>query len=160
MIWVAAGAVLACLLAATGYVLHTLAAAIRSAATAATPRMAPAAAPDAYPMGSGRALEGEVAGLQERIDTLTLAVAEGIAHVERAENRIKATVKRARRELEAGGIDSPGLAAEAQELFELDAEGSGGPPVSPVREDVGGYQSSVPGVSIEQLQRARARGLN
>lgn len=63
---------------------------------------------------------------------INLAVAEGIKHVERAENRIKATIRRAREELEEGGISSPGLDAEALELFGRDEGGGGSRGMQPV----------------------------
>lgn len=52
-----------------------------------------------------------------RSDIIT-AVDEGIRDVKRRENRIRATVRRAREELEEGGIRSPGLEAEARDLLE------------------------------------------
>lgn len=56
---------------------------------------------------------------------INTAVAEGIKHVERAENRIRATVRRAREELEEGGVRSPGLEAEARELSLFDGARGG-----------------------------------
>jgi len=96
------------------------------------------------------ALEGvanEIPGLRaeyaEFKAMVTTAVAEGIQHVERAENRIKATVRRARRELEDGGVRSPGLEAEARDLFDDDA---GGGPSEAVLSCVGcsGPRGSLP----------------
>jgi len=64
--------------------------------------------------------------LEQRIDVLTLAVDEGIRHVDRAEKRIRATVGRARRELQELGVESPGLEAEAADLRVLDGgQGAG-----------------------------------
>lgn len=57
-----------------------------------------------------------------RFEELIFAVSEGISKVERAEARIRATVKRARKELEAGGTYSPALDAEAQELRVIDGD--------------------------------------
>lgn len=65
-------------------------------------------------------LEGAYKLLEQRMDNLTLAVDEGIRHVDRAEKRIRATVGRARRELREIGIESPGLEAEARDLRILD----------------------------------------
>jgi hypothetical protein len=59
---------------------------------------------------------------EERLNMLTLAVAEGIAHVDRAEARIRATVGRARRQLRDAGLEDPGVEAEAGQLFGVDEE--------------------------------------
>lgn len=105
------------------------------------------------------------ANAHARIDTLTLAVAEGIQHVERAENRIRATIKRARQELADGGISSPGLDAEAQQLHLLDGEGSDGGRVLPVPSSVAesvprfddAQPSAVPGMNRGQLRKYGGR---
>jgi len=71
-----------------------------------------------------------------KIDQLGQAVVEGISNVERRENRIRATIGRARKELEAHGLESPAVEAEYRDLQAVDgARGAtGGVPV--VREDV------------------------
>lgn len=66
---------------------------------------------------------------------IEIAVAEGIKHVERAENRIKSTVRRAKQQLAEHGLESPGLEAESAELRVID----GG----------GGAQSELPAVPTE-----------
>jgi len=114
------------------------------------------------------ALEGvanEIPGLRaeyaEFKAMVTTAVAEGIQHVERAENRIKATVRRARRELEDGGVRSPGLEAEARDLFDDDAGGGPSEAVPPVHDHVGGspaWVAAVPGaLSPAHLSRMTGR---
>lgn len=80
--------------------------------------------------------ERDLAELQVRINELTMAVAEGIQHVDRAERRVKATVARARRQLEDSGLESPGLEAEWAELRERDGDGGEERGVQPVREAV------------------------
>lgn len=75
--------------------------------------------------------------LDRRIVTLTLATAEGIERVDRAERRIRSTVQRARKELAGFGYESPGLEAEATELRLVDDGGSGDDGVQPLRPDVG-----------------------
>lgn len=91
-----------------------------------------------------------VSGYDARLNHLTLAVAEGIQHVERAENRIRATVRRAREELLENGLEpSPGLDAEARELRLVDGGGSPPSPVHPVRAEVGEDEDEIvalPGV--------------
>ncbi len=108
----------------------------------------------------------ELAGLsrehEARLNNLTLAVAEGIQHVERAEARIRATVGRARAELRAAGIESAGVEAEASSLQLVDGEGSGSGPVRPVPEAVAPsveyddrVPSAIPGMTRGELRRFR-----
>lgn len=72
----------------------------------------------------------------ELIQDLTLAVAEGVRSVARAEKRVAKTVQVARRQLAASGLEHPGLEAEAEELRERDAEGSDEGELPAVQEDV------------------------
>lgn len=97
---------------------------------------------------------------EDRLNNVTLAVAEGIQHVERAEARIRATVGRARRELRDAGLASPGVEAEAAQLF-LD-DGTQGPRegVPPVRADVeditqfdDNEHTGIPGMTRGQIRR-------
>lgn len=60
------------------------------------------------------------------------AVDEGIRDVKRRENRVRATVRRAREELADGGSWSPGLEAEAGDLLAGDAGRGGSEAVPPV----------------------------
>lgn len=99
--------------------------------------------------------EQMIEALEERIDTLRLAVAEGIQHVERSENRIKATVRRAREKFAEEGFESPGLDAEAAELRLIDGGGGEEGELPAVRQSVESPQSSIPGVTPEQLRSAR-----
>ena len=106
---------------------------------------------------------------EDRLTNLTLAVAEGIAHVERAEARIRATVQRARAQLADAGIESPALEAEGDQLQLLDDAGSGGRRLHAVREDVAAPDpgprfeerpddnrpSAVPGMTRGALRRFR-----
>lgn len=86
-----------------------------------------------------------VGGYDARLNQLTLAVAEGIQHVERAENRIRATVQRARKELVENGFEpSPGLEAEASSLRLGDVDRGPERPVHPVREEVGDDDEIIP----------------
>jgi len=65
---------------------------------------------------------------------INLAVAEGIKNVERAENRIRATVRRAREQLSEHGLESPGLEAEYRDLQVVDGGRSEAPQVPAVHE--------------------------
>jgi len=90
------------------------------------------------------------------IQETRLAVADGIERVDRAERRIKATVKRARSELAAEGFESSGLEAENHELQLLDGGRSGErelPPVSEEVENVDPAPSSIPGVTADALRK-------
>lgn len=106
---------------------------------------------------------------EDRLTNLTLAVAEGIAHVERAEARIRATVQRARAQLAEAGIESPALEAEGDQLQLLDDAGSGGRRLHAMPDDVGAppaqsqpdvraddhRPSPIPGMTRGQLRRYR-----
>ncbi len=91
--------------------------------------------------------------IDARFELLTEAVASGIAHVERSEARVRATVARARQELGQFGIEHPGLEAEGEELRFGDGGGSEEEGLPPVHEDVAEGGSSIPGVSAEVLAR-------
>lgn len=104
-------------------------------------------------------IEATLDGLEARLDQLAVAVAEGIERVQRTESRIAATLQRAqeRMEREFGGVD-PAVAAEAREFHGVDGTasyGGGVPPMQPEVEAAGDQPSSVPGVSVAHLQRAR-----
>jgi len=74
---------------------------------------------------------GRLSELSDRIDTLTLAVDEGIRRVDRAENRIQKTVTSARRLVRDAGLEHAGIEAEYEELQPRDAEPSEGLPAVP-----------------------------
>ncbi len=97
----------------------------------------------------------EVGRLTARVEELAVALAHGIEHVERTENRIKATVARARKSFADEGFESPGLEAEAAQLRLSDGGGSEEGELPPVRESMEGTPSSIEGVTVEELQRAR-----
>jgi len=102
--------------------------------------------------------EGRISALEGERDLLRTAVAEGISHVERVENRIRGTIRRAKSELEEHGIESPGLEAEARELQLVDAPRSTAETMPQVYQDVVPSGSSVPGVTQEQLAKVRGYG--
>lgn len=72
-------------------------------------------------------LQARYAQVEAWVEDVNIAVAEGIKHVDRAENRIKATVRRAREKLDDAGLDGGALDAEAQHLYDGDGRGSPGP---------------------------------
>jgi len=100
-------------------------------------------------------------GLGVRIDDLTLAVSEGVNNVQRSERRVRAVVTSARRQLAEAGYEHAGVEAETGELRSLDAESGNGEPVPAVPEGVddatGDRASVIPGITVRQMQVARAR---
>jgi len=58
--------------------------------------------------------------LKRQLADLTQAVAEGIERVDRAERRVKATVRSAKKELADAGFQHPGLNAEDAQLQLVD----------------------------------------
>ncbi len=99
-----------------------------------------------------------IANLEDTSKKLTIAVAEGIERVERYERRIRKTVSRAKKELAEQGVEHSGLEAEDTELRLLDGEGGNKVPMLPVRgvvESTEDAASSVKGVSVGALRRAR-----
>ena len=100
-------------------------------------------------------------GLATRIDDLTVAVSEGVNNVQRSERRVRAVVTSARRELADAGYSHAGLEAEAGELRDIHADSGNGEEVPAVPESVDqpgqDQRSVVPGVSVRQMQLARAR---
>ena len=96
--------------------------------------------------------------LDDRVREYVIALAEGIERVDRSERRVKATVARARKELEARGLVDPGVEAESEELRLVDAARGSDRGMSPVRQTVEPAfpaPSSIPGVSAEQLRTLR-----
>lgn len=90
-----------------------------------------------------RALYGEIDGWR---DDINIAVAEGIKNVERAENRVRATVRRAQAQLAEHGFESPGIEAEASELRTVDADRSGARGLRPVHEVLAESLDPPPGI--------------
>lgn len=92
--------------------------------------------------------------------TQTLAIAEGIEKVSRAERRVKATVQRAQANLESLGLTDAGVEAEATDLDETDGgrvDKRREMQLLPTEVDPAEQPSSIPGVSAETLRRARGR---
>lgn len=96
--------------------------------------------------------------LSEKYDDIVLAVSEGIERTDRSERRIQATIRSARRRLAEGGYSDPGIEAEVDQLRAENGESGDPEGVPPVREAlalVDPESSSVKGVTVEQLRRAR-----
>lgn len=100
----------------------------------------------------------DVENLQAQAKDFTFALSEGIERTDRAERRIKATVQRARKKLAEHGFEDTNLEAEGSELRERDGEGSedgGVLPLHPTVAEPEQEASSIRGVSVETLRRAR-----
>ena len=100
----------------------------------------------------------ELNDLREAHKDLVLAVAEGIERTERAERRVKAVVKRARKELADSGLTDPALEAEDRELSPVDEERGENGGLQPVRGAVAPAReepSSVRGVPLATMRRMR-----
>jgi len=100
----------------------------------------------------------ELSDVHGRLKATNFAVSEGIERTDRAERRIHATIKRARKELAARGLEDPGVEAEAYELRAVDGGGGGEGELPAVPEDVGENQdepSSIAGVPASKLRRIR-----
>lgn len=67
-----------------------------------------------------------------RFGELTLAVDEGIKHVDRSERRVRSTVRRAVQRMEEAGYIDEAVEAEAAGIRELDAEERGEEGLQPV----------------------------
>lgn len=75
--------------------------------------------------------------LQAEVTDQSLAIAEGIRHVDRAERRVRAVVGRAKKRLDDAGFSDAGLDGEVAELREIDGSGSPANGVPTLREGVG-----------------------
>jgi len=105
-----------------------------------------------------RELNTSVEDLSGDLASLKLAVAEGIERVDRAERRIRASVRRARKELLERGLVDDGLEAEDAQLREADGDGGDDDGLQLVQEELGQASdeaSSIRGVSLEALRRGR-----
>lgn len=99
-----------------------------------------------------------IAALALRIDELTSAVSEGILRVQRSENRVRAIVQGARRELAEQGFEHAGVEAELEQLRIEDGNSGEPQPVPAVPasvEDVTQVASSIPGVTLAEVRKAR-----
>jgi len=86
------------------------------------------------------------------------AVDEGIQRTERAERRIRTTIRSARKRLADSGVTDDAVEAEAAGLRLIDGDPGEGERVPAVREgveDAAGETSSISGVSRETLRRVR-----
>jgi len=100
----------------------------------------------------------DIEELAGRMKNLTHAVAEGIERVDRSERRVSATIARAQTKLAASGYEDPGVEAEIEGLRLLDGDGIGTgelPTVQSSLDNPGDEPSSIPGISVGQLQRVR-----
>jgi len=100
-----------------------------------------------------------IAALQRKVEDLTTALGDGILRVQRSENRVRAIVQGARKELADAGFQHAGVEAEAGELHEVDG-GNGEPepvPVVPVDVADNYAASPIPGITVGEFRRAFSR---
>jgi len=94
--------------------------------------------------------------LRAEMEILRTAVSEGIANVERRENRIQKTVTSARRQLASAGLEHAGLEAEAAELEQDHEPARQAEELPPVPESlVRDGPSGIPGISRAELAAMR-----
>jgi len=99
----------------------------------------------------------KIAALETKVTDLTLALADGVQRVQRSENRVRAIVQGAKRELADAGFEHAGLEAEASQLEPVDGGSVGPEAMQLVQEsvaDAGEVASPVPGMSRTEFDRA------
>lgn len=98
--------------------------------------------------------------LKQQASDFTIALADGIEHVDRAERRVKSTVARARAKFASGGYADADLDAEASDIHARDGDRGAEEGVYPVPALVepASEPSSVRGVSRSQLAKVRKIG--
>jgi len=110
--------------------------------------------------GERPATEGlRIEAIESKLADLTTALDLGVSRVQRSENRVRAIVQGARKELADAGLEHPGVEAEAGQLHEID--GADGKPeeVPAVPVDVADdyAPSTIPGITIGEFRRAFSR---
>lgn len=93
------------------------------------------------------AMAAEIERIDARLEDFTLALANGIDHVDRAEKRVRSVVTAAKARYERSGYSDPGIDAEEAQLPLVDAGLSPQeevPPVQPVMESDSPWRT-VPG---------------
>jgi len=115
---------------------------------------------DVAKVQAGAAESPLIAALAARMDDLTTAVDEGVKRVSRSENRVRAIVDGAKKQLTDAGYEHAGVDAEVSELRELDEADGRAESMPPVRAPVADDSdapSSIPGVTVGQIRRAYSR---
>lgn len=85
-----------------------------------------------------------IAELEHAVDLLPQRWEEMVHAAKRSENRTRALIRDARRELGESGIDSPALEAAAGQLRLLDDDGGGSEAVSAVHQNVESPRPAAP----------------
>jgi len=96
---------------------------------------------------------------RQEIESLTIAVSEGIAGYKRHEARVQKTVTSARRLIRESGLEHAGIEAEYAELHDGDeapSEPEGVLPLQPRVDDSG--PSGIPGLTVAQLEQLNIGG--
>jgi len=100
-----------------------------------------------------------IEALERKIIDLTTALDLGVSRVQRSENRVRAIVQGARKELADAGFEHPGIEAEAGQIQPVDGTGGEPEPVPAVSVDVEDNfaPSAIPGITIGEFRRAFSR---
>ncbi len=98
--------------------------------------------------------------LERKMAQLTIAVAEGIERVDRAESRVQTTLRSAQAKFAAGGYEHAGVLAEIDNLPDDDGAGSEGAQLQLVPENLapaveGDAPSGIPGMTLAQVEQIR-----
>jgi len=100
-----------------------------------------------------------IVAIEVKLADLTTALDLGVSRVQRSENRVRAIVQSARKELADAGFEHPGVEAEAAQLQPVD--GTGGEPEEvpavPVHLEDDYTPSTIPGVTMGEFRRAFSR---
>jgi hypothetical protein len=94
--------------------------------------------------------------VRDALADLTIALSEGIEHVDRSERRVRAVVQSAKRRMAQAGYDDPGVDAEDSQLQLLDAERGEREELQPVPENVDGNPewAGTPWAAVPGIERA------
>lgn len=96
---------------------------------------------------------------EDEFRRITAQMEEASAYWKRTQNRINATVGRARKELLDHGFEAPGVEAEFDELRLVDGDGGEESGLPAVPEQVGPFShEGIPGEGVTSEQLLKARG--
>lgn len=102
------------------------------------------AALEAMTAGPEEGYRTRIAELEHAVDLLPQRWEEMVHAAKRSENRTRALIRDARRELGESGIDSPALEAAAGQLRLLDDDGGGGEAVPAVHQNMESTRPAAP----------------
>tara|TARA_Y100000310_G_C20405773_1_gene679591 strand:+ start:68 stop:508 length:441 start_codon:yes stop_codon:yes gene_type:complete len=94
--------------------------------------------------------------VRDALADLTLALSEGIEHVDRSERRVRAVIQSAKRRMAAAGYEDPGVDAEDGQIQRIDAERGEREELQLVPENVDGNPewAGTPWAAVPGIERA------